>query len=160
VKTLGFYSLKEMCRDDSYFKDAYEACGNLVLRDRSQWIEYLIQDGLLFKGNQLCIPKSSMRENLLKKNHSGGLAGQFGHDKTFVQLNSLYYYPGMRTDVNKFVKRCRIFHHAKGKRQNTGLYQQFPVPERPWDVVSMHFVLRLLRTQRGFDSIFVVVERF
>jgi hypothetical protein len=66
VKTLGFDSLKDMYKDDSDFKDAYEACENPVLRDRSQWIEYLIQDGLLFKGNQLCIPKSSMRENPFK----------------------------------------------------------------------------------------------
>jgi hypothetical protein len=35
VKTLGFDSLKEMYRDDSDFKDAYEACDNPVLRDRS-----------------------------------------------------------------------------------------------------------------------------
>jgi hypothetical protein len=160
VKTLGFDNLKDMYRDDSDFKDAYEACENPVLRDRSQWIEYLIQDGLLFKGNQLCIPKSSMRENLLKEKHSGGLAGHFGHEKTFVQLNNLYYWPGMRTDVKKFVNKCRIFQHAKGKRQNTGLYQPLPVPERPWDAVSMDFVLGLPRTQRGCDSIFVVVDRF
>jgi hypothetical protein len=42
VKTLGFGSLKAMYIDDSNFKDAYEACENLVLRDRIQWIEYLI----------------------------------------------------------------------------------------------------------------------
>jgi hypothetical protein len=51
----------------------------------------------------------------------------------------------MRTDVKKFVKKCRIFQHAKGKRQNTGLYQPFPVPERPWDAVSMDFVLGIPR---------------
>jgi hypothetical protein len=116
VKILGFDSLKDMYRDDSDFKDAYEACENLVLRDRSQWIEYLIQDRLLFKGNQLRIPKSSMRENLLKEKHSGGLAGHFGHEKRFVQLNSLYYWPGMKTYVKKFVNRCRVCQHAKGKR--------------------------------------------
>jgi hypothetical protein len=66
VNTLGFDSLKEMYSDDSDFKDTYEACENPVLRDRSQWIKYLIHDGLLFKGNKLCIPKNSMRENLLK----------------------------------------------------------------------------------------------
>jgi hypothetical protein len=97
VKTLGFEHLKDMYCDDADFKEAYEACENPVLRDRSQWAEYMVQEGLLFKGNQLCIPKCSMRDNLLKEKHSGGLAGHFGHDKTFAQLSSSYYWPGMRT---------------------------------------------------------------
>ena len=71
MKILGFDSLKEMYKDDSDFKDVYEACENPIMRDIIQWNEYLIQDGLLFKGNQLCILKSSMRENLLKEKHSG-----------------------------------------------------------------------------------------
>jgi hypothetical protein len=122
VKTLGFDNLKEMYKDDSYFKEAYEACEKPILRDKRQWIEYFIQDGLLFRGNQLCILKSSMRENLLKEKHSGGLAGHFGHEKTFMQLNGSYYWPGMRTDVKKFVNRCKICQYTKGKRHNTGLY--------------------------------------
>jgi hypothetical protein len=52
-----------MYRDDPDFKEASE---NPILRGKSQWTEYMIQDGLLFKGNQLCILKGSMRENLLK----------------------------------------------------------------------------------------------
>jgi hypothetical protein len=59
--------------DDLDFKEAYESCANPVLRDKIQWTEYMIQEGLLFKGNRLCIPKCSMRDNLLKENHSGGL---------------------------------------------------------------------------------------
>jgi hypothetical protein len=108
----------------------------------------------------LCILKISMRENLLKENHSGGLAGNFGHDKKFAQLNCLYYWLRMRRYVRKFVSRCRICQHAKGKRQNTGLYQPFPIPKRPWDAVSMDFVLGLLRKHRDCDSILLVVERF
>jgi hypothetical protein len=120
----------------------------------------MIQEGLLFKGNQLCIPKCSMRDNLLNEKHSGGLVGHFSHDKTFTQLSSSYYWPGMRTEVIKFVNRCRICQHAKGKRQNIGLYQPLPILERPWDAISMDSVLGLPRMQRGFDSIFVVVDRF
>jgi hypothetical protein len=83
-------------QDDVDFGEAYEAAENPVLRDRSPWIDYMIQDGLLFRGNQLCIPNFSMRENLLKEKHSGGLAGHFGHDKTFAKLSESYFWPGMR----------------------------------------------------------------
>jgi hypothetical protein len=95
VKTLAFDDFRDIYRDDPYFKEAYAAAENPILRDRSQWIEYMIQDGLLFRGNQLCIPKCSMRENLLKENHSGGLAGHFGHEKTFTKLNESYFWLGM-----------------------------------------------------------------
>jgi hypothetical protein len=160
VETLGFEHLKEMYQEDPDFKEAYEACENPLLRDINQWMEYLIQGGLLFKGSQLCIPKCSMRDNLLKEKHSGGLVGHFGHDKTYAQLSSSYYWPGMRSDVKKFMDRCRICQYAKGKQQNTGLYQPFPIPDRSWDAISMDFVLGLPRTQRGNDSIFVVVDIF
>jgi hypothetical protein len=160
VKTLGFDSLKEMYRDELDFKEAYEASETPILRDISQWTEYMIHDGLLFKGNQLCILKCSMRENLLKENHNGGLSRHFGHDKMFSKLNGSYFWPGMRTNVKKFVDRCKICQHTKGKRHNTGLYQPFPIPKRPWDIVSMDFVLGLPRTHKGHDSIFVVVDRF
>ena len=98
-----------------------------------------------------------MRENLLKEKHSGGLAGHFGHDKTFAPLSSSYCWLGMRAEVIKFVNICRIC--VKGKRQNTRLYQPLPIPEWPWDAISIDFVLGLPRTQRGSDSIFVVVEK-
>jgi hypothetical protein len=35
-----------------------------------------------------------------------------------------------------------------------------PVLERPWDAVSMDFLLGLSRTHSGCESIFVVVNRF
>jgi hypothetical protein len=160
VKTLGFDDLRDMYADDQDFKEACEVAENPVLKDRSQWAKYMIQEGLLFRSNQLCILKFSMRENLLKEKHSGGLAGHFGHEKTFTKLNGSYFWLGMQADVKRFVERCRICQHLKGRKQNAGFYQPLPIPERSWDAISMDFVLGLPRTQRGVDSIFVVVDRF
>jgi hypothetical protein len=108
VETLGFEHLKGIYREYPYFKEACEACENPFLREQSHWIEYLIQDGLLFKGSQLCILKSSMRDNLLKEKHSGGLAGHFDHDKNYAQLISLHHCPGMRSDMKQIVDICRV----------------------------------------------------
>jgi hypothetical protein len=49
---------------------------------------------------------------------------------------------------------------VEGKRKNVGFYQPLPIPKRSWDAVNMEFILGMPRTQRGFDSIFVVVDRF
>ena len=66
----------------------------------------------------------------------------------------------MQNDVKIFVEKCRICQYAKGKLQNIGLYQPLPIPDRPWDAVSMDFDMGLPKTQRGNDSIYFVVDRF
>ena len=40
-----------------------------------------------------------MRENLIREKHNGGLASHFGRDKTFEQLQHLYYWTRMRYEV-------------------------------------------------------------
>lgn len=65
VQVWGFEFLKYLYEIDMDLKDAYEDCVNPLNRDRSPWNEFMIQDGLLLKKNQLCIPNYSMRENLI-----------------------------------------------------------------------------------------------
>jgi hypothetical protein len=120
-KTLGFDDLRDMYADDPDFKEAYEAAENPVLRDRSQWIEYMIQEGLLFRGNQLCIPKCSMRENLLKEKHSGGLAGHFGHDKMFAKLNESYFWPGNVRRCQDICGQMQNLPSFEGKEEKCGI---------------------------------------
>ena len=112
---LGLEFMKELYAQDSNFQEAFEACKSTIHNDRGKWEEFMIQDGLLFRNNQLCIPKCSIRENLFREKHSRGLAGHFGHDKTFEQLQHFYYWPKMRSEVQKFVNNCKICQHAKGK---------------------------------------------
>jgi len=74
MQVIGFEHLKDLYRNDTNFKEAFEASQNPMLRNTSPWLDYNLKEGLLFKGGQLCIPDYSMRENIVWEKHSGGLA--------------------------------------------------------------------------------------
>ena len=66
----------------------------------------------------------------------------------------------MYKDVQRFVKSCGFFQVAKGVSQNTSLYTPITILEKPWSDISMDFVLGFPKIVKGYDSIFVVVDRF
>jgi len=66
----------------------------------------------------------------------------------------------MRKDVQRHCNRCLSCLQSKSKTMPYGLYTPLPVASAPWEDISMDFVLGLPRTQRGLDSIFVVVDHF
>ena len=157
---VGFKEVSTLYLDDPDFGEVWKACTELVTLDKIKRLNFMLQDSMLFKGRQLCIPRSSMRENLIKEKHSGGLAGHSGRHNTISFVAKNYYWPQSQQDVKKFVQSCRVYQMAKGVKQNIGLYQPSTIPEKPWEDVNMDFVLRLPRTQCGHDSIFVFVGMF
>ena len=58
------------------------------------------------------------------------------------------------------MSKCKVCQHAKGRSHNIRFYSPFPIPDSPWDLVRMDFVLGLPRTQKGNDFILVVVDKF
>ena len=66
----------------------------------------------------------------------------------------------MWKEVEKLVGGCNTCMSAKMGAQPNGPYMPLPVSDRPWEDVSMDFIVGLPRTRKGFDSIMVVVDRF
>ena len=89
IEVVGFKELSTLYPDDPDFGEAWKACTEPVTLDRTKWLDFMIHDTMFFK--ELCIPRSSMRENLIKEKHSGGLARHFGRDKTIALVAENYY---------------------------------------------------------------------
>ena len=101
-----------------------------------------------------------MRENIIRELHCGGLGGHFGIDKIENMVKRSYFCPKMNNEVKKFIECCTIFQQDKGMKTNQGLYQPLPIPSRPWESISMDFVMGLSKTKQGCDNVFFIVDRF
>jgi hypothetical protein len=72
----------------------------------------------------------------------------FRREKTLLMLADHFYWPKMRRDVDRFVRRCITYHRSKSKLKPHGLYTSLRAPTTPWEDISMNFVLGLPRTKR------------
>ncbi|GJR50543.1 gag-pol polyprotein [Tanacetum coccineum] len=153
-KVLGFELLQNEYPSDPDFGEIYTTCQSHAKG------EFHICNGFLFRAQQLCVPRHSIRLVIIQEAHEGGLAGHLGIDKTTHILRSHFFWPRMSRDVEHYIRRCLQCHKAKGQSSPHGLYLPLPVPVAPWEDVSLDFITGLPRTQRQKDSVMVVVDRF
>ena len=107
------------------------------------------------------MPKwGSLKRNLIKECHDSKWAGHPGQRRTRVLLESVYYWPQIRDDVETYVRTCLVCQQDKVEQhQPRGLLEPLPIAERPWESVTMDFIIGLPKSE-GHGSIIVVVDRF
>lgn len=155
VMFTSFETLKELYKEDGDFGEHWECC---LLKWRNA--DDSIQKGFLFLDQRLCIPQLSLHLKWFLELHSAGLSGNFGKEKTTALLEERYYWCLLKKEAARFVQRCPAFQEVKGMRKNTGLYTPLPVLSKPWNELSIDFVMELPYTKSGTDSIFMIVDHF
>ena len=95
-----FESLKDHYTSDPYFGPIWESD---IQYGTDSYASYVIDDGYLFYGTQLCVPEGSLGEDLIRELHSGGLSGHFGQTKTIGFVEQRYFWPRLRRDVVRYV---------------------------------------------------------
>ena len=66
----------------------------------------------------------------------------------------------MKKDMADFVVKCLTCQQVKVEHQTlAGTLQSLDIPEWKWDKITMDLVTGLPRTAKGFDSIWVIVDR-
>jgi len=123
--------------------------------------QYYLKNNLLFKRDKkdrICVPKGQ-REPLLIAHHDAPSAAHRGRDKTYGSLASLYFWPRMFADVEAYVNSCHVCQRIKpASSAMQAPLLPLHVPRCPWEAISMDFITGL-PTIRGFDAVWVVVDR-
>jgi len=66
----------------------------------------------------------------------------------------------MKAYVANFVAQCLVCQKAKIEYQRPGgTLQPLDVPQWKWDSISMDFVMHLLRSTKGHDLVWVIVDK-
>jgi hypothetical protein len=88
------------------------------------------------------------------------VARHFGIEKTVVVLQKHFYWPKLRQDANKYIRSCIAYAITKPAIKKQGLYAPLPIPEKPWESISMDCMSGLPSSKQGNDCVFVVVDWF
>lgn len=85
---------------------------------------------------KMVVPKSQ-RVPLLKELHDSPLSGHFGTYKTLRRIRERYYWPGMASEVAKYVRRCAVCLAVKPSQlQPAGLMGGHREVSKPWQLVA------------------------
>lgn len=119
------------------------------------------EQGLLRFRNRICIPDDAeMRNMILEEGHRSSLSIHPGATNMYHDLKRLFWWSGLKRDVAQLVYACLTCQKSKVEHQKpAGLLMPLDVPEWKWDSISMDFVTGLPSTPKGFDAIWVVVDR-
>lgn len=111
--------------------------------------------------DRLCVPKTgNFLQEILFDAHATPYSIHPGSTKMYKDLQRHFWWPGMKKDVARFVSECLTCQQVKAEHQRpAGLLKPLPIPECKWEHITMDFVLGLPRTQRRYNSIWVIVDR-
>jgi len=126
-------------------------------------VQYFHQDseGVIWFEDRIVVPKDSeLRKQILDEAHLSRLSIHPGSNKMYQDLKQRFWWTRIKREIAKYVSECDICRRVKASHlKPAGTLQPLSIPEWKWEDISMDFIVGLPRTQKGYDSIWVVVDR-
>ncbi|WVZ52573.1 hypothetical protein U9M48_003621 [Paspalum notatum var. saurae] len=118
------------------------------------------EQGTLWYKNRIYVPNvDNIRKLILSEAHDTAYSIHPGSTKMYYDLKERFWWPGMKREVAEYVAVCDTCQRVKAEHQRpAGLLQPLKVPEWKWEEITMDFIVGLPRTQKGYNSIWVVVD--
>jgi hypothetical protein len=120
--------------------------------------KFVLRNGILLY-KKMAYVGESLKNKGLSFVHASPIARHVGFDKTMQRARKDFVWPGMKSDVKKFIKEYDVYQRVKAENLSpAGLLQSLPIPNRPWSSISMDFIKGLPLSQ-GYSVVWVVVDR-
>jgi hypothetical protein len=107
------------------------------------------------------VPKNNeIRQQILEEAHLSRYSIHPGSTKMYHDLKQHYWWIKVKIEIARYLAKCDTCRHVKAiHMKTTGPLQSLPIPTWKWDDISMYFIVGLPRTAKGYDSIWVIIDR-
>jgi transposase InsO family protein len=137
--------------------------------DSEELTKWEHRDNLLWRDRRLYVPDhQALRLAVLAKHHDDPLAGHFATRRTRELVERKFWWPDLSQFVSDYCDACGVCQGSRvirGKKQ--GLLQPLEIPARPWEQISMDFIVGLPASSASwspsrevYDAILVIIDRF
>jgi hypothetical protein len=119
------------------------------------------EQGVLWYRRKICVSDDKEIKNLiLCEAHNSAYSIHPRGNKMYQDLKLSYWWYGMKHDIAEYVALCDTWQRVKVEHQRpAGLLQAQKVLEWKWEEIGMDFVVGLARTQKGYNSIRVIMDQ-
>jgi hypothetical protein len=116
---------------------------------------------VLWYNGRLCVPSiDELNQLILKEARDTPYSIHPGGTKMYQDLKEQFWWHGMKREIAFYIARCDVCQCVKVEHQRpAGLLQPLKIPMWKWEEVGMDFITGLPRSNRGHDSIWVIVDR-
>jgi hypothetical protein len=117
--------------------------------------------GIIWFNDRIVVPKDAeVRQQILDEAHLSRYSIHPRSTKMYQDLKQHYWWTKMKIKIARYVARCDICRRVKAMHIKTaGPLQSLPIPTWKWEDISMDFIVGLPKTVKGFDSIWVIIDR-
>jgi hypothetical protein len=122
-------------------------------RKDDQWI--------IWFNDSIVVPKDvEVHQQILDEDHLSRYSIHLGSTKMYQDLKQHYWWTKMKIEIARYVARCDTCRRVKAIHMKTARpLQSLPIPTWKWEDLSMDFIVGLPKTAKGFDSIWVIIDR-
>jgi hypothetical protein len=111
------------------------------------------------KSKRYLVPQD-LRAMILEYFHDSALSAHLGVAKTLHRISKVFYWPGIRPDVAKYVRQCDVCQRVKpAQNMRVGLHNS-QIVTKLMGQIFIDFVGPIVQSRQGNLALLVVLDRF